>query len=31
MDDLLAWVQEQTAVDRFDQVEKELSAKALVM
>jgi dTDP-L-rhamnose 4-epimerase len=31
MVDLLAWVQEQTAVDRFEQVEKELSAKALVM
>jgi dTDP-L-rhamnose 4-epimerase len=31
MVDLLAWVQEQTAVDRFEQVEKELSDKALVM
>jgi dTDP-L-rhamnose 4-epimerase len=31
MVELLAWVQEQTAVDRFEQVEKELSAKALVM
>jgi dTDP-L-rhamnose 4-epimerase len=30
MVDLLAWVKEQTAVDRFEQVEKELSAKALV-
>ncbi len=30
MVDLLAWVREQTAVDRFEQVEKELSAKALV-
>ena len=28
--DLLAWVREQTAVDRFAQVEKELSEKALV-
>jgi dTDP-L-rhamnose 4-epimerase len=28
--DLLAWVREQTAVDRFAQVEKELSKKALV-
>ncbi len=31
MADLLAWVKEQTAVDRFEQVEKELSAKALVV
>ena len=29
--DLLAWVREQTAVDRFGQVEKELAAKALVV
>ena len=28
--DLLAWVGEQTAEDRFEQVEKELAAKALV-
>ena len=28
--DLLAWVQQQTAVDRFAQAERELSAKALV-
>jgi dTDP-L-rhamnose 4-epimerase len=28
--DLLAWVKEQTAEDRFAQVEKELAAKALV-
>jgi dTDP-L-rhamnose 4-epimerase len=28
--DLLAWVREQTAMDRFDQVEQELKAKALV-
>jgi dTDP-L-rhamnose 4-epimerase len=28
--DLLAWVREQTAVDRFDQAEKELATKALV-
>lgn len=28
--DLLAWVKEQTAEDRFEQVEKELAAKALV-
>jgi dTDP-L-rhamnose 4-epimerase len=31
LDDLLAWVQGQTAVDRFAQVEQELSAKALVV
>ncbi|HSR32614.1 MAG TPA: NAD-dependent epimerase/dehydratase family protein [Anaerolineae bacterium] len=31
MADLLAWVQEQTAVDRFDQVEKELAVKSLVV
>jgi dTDP-L-rhamnose 4-epimerase len=31
MTDLLAWVKEQTAVDRFDQVEKELAAKSLVV
>jgi dTDP-L-rhamnose 4-epimerase len=30
MGDLLAWVKEQTAEDRFAQVEKELSEKALV-
>jgi dTDP-L-rhamnose 4-epimerase len=30
MDDLLTWVKEQTAVDRFDQVERELAAKALI-
>ncbi len=30
LDDLLAWVKAQTAVDRFDQVEKELAAKALL-
>lgn len=30
MVDLLAWVEDQTAVDRFAQVEKELTAKALV-
>jgi dTDP-L-rhamnose 4-epimerase len=30
MADLLAWVKEQTAEDRFGQVEKELAAKALV-
>jgi len=29
--DLLDWVKEQTAVDRFDQVEKELAAKSLVV
>jgi dTDP-L-rhamnose 4-epimerase len=29
--DLLDWVQEQTAVDRFEKVESELAAKALVM
>jgi dTDP-L-rhamnose 4-epimerase len=29
--DLLAWVQGQTAVDRFGQVEKELAAKSLVV
>jgi dTDP-L-rhamnose 4-epimerase len=29
--DLLAWVKEQTAVDRFAQVEKELAAKSLVV
>lgn len=28
--DLLSWVKEQTAVDRFSRVEKELAAKALV-
>jgi dTDP-L-rhamnose 4-epimerase len=28
--DLLAWVREQTAQDRFSQVEKELAAKALI-
>jgi dTDP-L-rhamnose 4-epimerase len=28
--DLLAWVKEQTAEDRFEQVEKELAAKALI-
>jgi dTDP-L-rhamnose 4-epimerase len=31
LDDLLAWVKEQTAVDRFAQVEVELAAKALVL
>ncbi|MGD9049953.1 MAG: GDP-mannose 4,6-dehydratase [Anaerolineae bacterium] len=31
MGDLLAWVKEQTAIDRFDQVEKELAAKELVV
>jgi dTDP-L-rhamnose 4-epimerase len=31
MSDLLAWVQEQTAVDRFAQVEEELAAKSLVL
>jgi dTDP-L-rhamnose 4-epimerase len=31
LSDLLDWVKEQTAVDRFDQVEKELSAKSLVV
>jgi dTDP-L-rhamnose 4-epimerase len=31
LEDLLAWVQGQTAVDRFSQVEKELSAKSLVV
>jgi dTDP-L-rhamnose 4-epimerase len=31
LDDLLGWVTEQTAVDRFAQVEKELAAKALVL
>jgi dTDP-L-rhamnose 4-epimerase len=31
MSDLLAWVKEQTAIDRFDQVEKELAAKELVV
>jgi dTDP-L-rhamnose 4-epimerase len=31
LDDLLTWVAEQTAVDRFAQVEKELAAKALVL
>jgi dTDP-L-rhamnose 4-epimerase len=31
LDDLLAWVKEQTAVDRFAQVEKELATKSLVM
>ncbi|MEJ2734535.1 MAG: SDR family NAD(P)-dependent oxidoreductase [Anaerolineae bacterium] len=30
MADLLAWVKEQTAEDRFEEVEKELAAKALV-
>ena len=30
LDDLLAWVKEQTAVDRFDQVEQELAVKSLV-
>lgn len=30
MADLLAWVREQTAEDRFEQVEKELAAKSLV-
>jgi dTDP-L-rhamnose 4-epimerase len=30
LDDLLAWVQRQTAVDRFGQAEQELAAKALV-
>jgi dTDP-L-rhamnose 4-epimerase len=29
--DLLSWVKEQTAVDRFTQVEKELAAKSLVV
>jgi dTDP-L-rhamnose 4-epimerase len=31
MGDLLGWVKEQTAIDRFDQVEKELAAKELVV
>lgn len=31
LDDLLGWVKEQTAVDRFDQVKKELAAKSLVV
>jgi dTDP-L-rhamnose 4-epimerase len=31
MADLLAWVREQTAVDRFAQVEEELAAKSLVV
>jgi dTDP-L-rhamnose 4-epimerase len=31
LDDLLGWVTEQTAEDRFAQVEKELAAKALVL
>jgi dTDP-L-rhamnose 4-epimerase len=31
LEDLLAWVQEQTAVDRFRQVEQELAAKSLVV
>jgi dTDP-L-rhamnose 4-epimerase len=30
MGNLLAWVEEQSAVDRFHQVEEELAAKALV-
>lgn len=30
LDDLLAWVEIQTAADRFDQVEKELASKSLV-
>jgi len=30
LSDLLAWVEEQTAVDRFAQVEEELASKALV-
>jgi dTDP-L-rhamnose 4-epimerase len=29
--DLLSWVEEQTAVDRFEQVEQELAAKSLVV
>lgn len=29
--DLLGWVKEQTAEDRFAQVEKELAAKSLVL
>ncbi|MCL7451851.1 MAG: GDP-mannose 4,6-dehydratase [Anaerolineae bacterium] len=31
LDDLLAWVREQSAEDRFDQVEKELANKSLVV
>jgi len=31
LEDLLTWVQGQTAVDRFSQVEKELSTKSLVV
>jgi dTDP-L-rhamnose 4-epimerase len=31
LEDLLAWVKAQTAVDRFGQVEKELAAKSLVV
>jgi dTDP-L-rhamnose 4-epimerase len=31
LEDLLAWVQGQTAVDRFSQVERELSTKSLVV
>ena len=31
LEDLLTWVRGQTAVDRFSQVEKELSAKSLVV
>jgi dTDP-L-rhamnose 4-epimerase len=31
LDDLLTWVKEQQAEDRFEQVEKELADKALVV
>jgi dTDP-L-rhamnose 4-epimerase len=31
MADLLTWVKEQTAVDHFDRVEKELADKSLVL
>jgi hypothetical protein len=30
MADLLAWVREQTAIDRFEQAERELAAKSLI-
>jgi dTDP-L-rhamnose 4-epimerase len=31
LDDLLSWVREQTADDRFEQVEQELASKSLVV
>ncbi|MFN2291089.1 MAG: NAD-dependent epimerase/dehydratase family protein, partial [Anaerolineae bacterium] len=31
LEDLLAWVREQSAEDRFDQVERELATKSLVV